>query len=91
MSITYFYNFSFLNFDFCINDMSFINTNKKSFYMKGRFIMNNNKNRMRDREKSNAELRKIDPKNNADIGIIDGQIIGVHESKHEKSRKSLKN
>ncbi len=53
--------------------------------------MNNNKNRMRDREKSNAELRKIDPKNNADIGIIDGQIIGVHESKHEKSRKSLKN
>jgi len=91
MSITYFYNFSFLNFDFCINDLSFINTNKKSFYMKGRFIMNNNKNRMRDREKSNAELRKIDPKNNADIGIIDGQIIGVHESKHEKSRKSLKN
>ena len=37
--------------------------------------MNNNKNRMRDREKSNAELRKIDPKNNADVGIIDGQII----------------
>lgn len=53
--------------------------------------MNNNKNRMRDREKSNAELRKMDPKNNADIGIIDGQIIGVHESKHEKSRKNLKN
>lgn len=53
--------------------------------------MNNNKNRVRDREKSNAELRKIDPKNNADVGIIDGQIIGVHESIHEKSRPKFKN
>lgn len=53
--------------------------------------MDNNKNRMRDREKSNAELRKIDPKANADVGIINGQIIGVHESKHEKSRPNFKN
>lgn len=53
--------------------------------------MNNNKNRVRDREKSNAELRKIDPKDNADVGIINGQIIGVHESKHEKSRPEMKN
>jgi hypothetical protein len=48
--------------------------------------MNNNKNRMRDREKSNPELREMHPKANADVGIINGQIIGVHESKHEKSR-----
>lgn len=52
--------------------------------------MKNNKNRMRDREKSNADLRKIDPKNNADVGIINGQIIGVHESKFEKSRPQMK-
>lgn len=53
--------------------------------------MKNNKNRIRDREKSNPELRKMDPKANADMGIIDGQIIGVHESKHEKSRPNFKN
>lgn len=53
--------------------------------------MNNNKNRMRDREKSNAELRKIDPKDNADVGIINGQILGVHEGKHEKRRTEIKN
>jgi len=52
--------------------------------------MNNNKNRIRDREKSNSELRKMEPKDNADIGIINGQIIGVHESKHEKSRPDIK-
>lgn len=53
--------------------------------------MNNNKNRIRDREKSNAELRKMDPKENADVGIINGQILGVHEAKHEKSRPDMKN
>jgi len=55
--------------------------------------MNNNKNRVRDREKSNAELRKMEPKDNADIGIINGQIIGVHEiheSKNEKKRPTIK-
>ena len=48
--------------------------------------MDNNKNRMKDREKSNPELRKIDPRDNADAGISDGKKIGVHESKREKSR-----
>ncbi len=48
--------------------------------------MNNNKNRMRDREKSNPELREMQPKDHADEGIIDGQIIGVHDGKHEKHR-----
>ncbi|MHC1748138.1 MAG: hypothetical protein AB9856_07095 [Cellulosilyticaceae bacterium] len=46
--------------------------------------MNNNKNRMKDREKSNATMRKIDPKDNADMGIMDGEKIGVH-GKKEKS------
>ena len=48
--------------------------------------MDNNKNRIKDREKSNAELRKMQPKNNADVGIINGHKIGVHEGKHEKSK-----
>lgn len=52
--------------------------------------MDNNKNRMKDREKSNPELRKMDPGDNADVGIKDGQIIGVHESKHEKRRSNKK-
>ena len=46
--------------------------------------MDNNKNRMKDRKKSNPELRKIDPKRNSDVGIIDGKKIGIHETKHEK-------
>lgn len=48
--------------------------------------MDNNKNRIKDREKSNSELRKMRPKDNADVGIKNGEIIGVHESKHERSR-----
>ena len=52
--------------------------------------MDNNKNRMKDREKSNAELRKMEPRDNADVGIINGQIIGVHAGKHEKSRSVKK-
>ncbi|MBC7765059.1 MAG: hypothetical protein H7Y41_01135 [Hyphomonadaceae bacterium] len=47
--------------------------------------MDNNKNRIKDREKSNPELRKMKPKENADVGIIEGQKIGNHGSKHEKS------
>ncbi len=46
--------------------------------------MDNNKNRHRDRPKSNPELRKMKPKENADVGIIEGHKIGVHVSKHEK-------
>ena len=48
--------------------------------------MDNNKNRVKNREKSNPELREMQPKDNADVGIVNGQIIGVHEGKHEKSR-----
>lgn len=49
--------------------------------------MDNNKNRAKDREKSTPELRKMEPKDNADVGIVNGKKIGVHESKHEKGRK----
>lgn len=61
---------------------------KIQFFIKERngHFMDNNKNRMKDREKSNAELRKIDPSRFADLGIKEGQVIGVHEGKHEKSR-----
>ena len=35
--------------------------------------MDNNKNRMKDRPKSNPELRKMKPKENSDVGIINGK------------------
>ena len=53
-------------------------------------MMDNNKSRIRDRGKSNSELRKMEPKDNADVGIKNGQITGVHASKHEKSRPDEK-
>ena len=46
--------------------------------------MKNNKNRMRDRDKSNPELRKMNPKENADAGIAGGKPTGTHEGRHEK-------
>ena len=46
--------------------------------------MKNNKNRMRDRDKSNSELRKMNPKENADVGIVNGKHTGTHKSNHEK-------
>ncbi|MDF2655867.1 MAG: hypothetical protein K0Q48_801 [Bacillota bacterium] len=46
--------------------------------------MDNNKNRVKDREKSNPELRKMQPKDFSDAGIIDGKKTGVHKGKHEK-------
>lgn len=48
--------------------------------------MDNNKNRMKDRDKSNPELRKMDPRENADAGIVNGKKIGVHDGKHEKGK-----
>lgn len=47
--------------------------------------MDNNKNRKRDRKKSNPELRKMEPRDNKDVGLIDGNKIGVHDSRHEKN------
>lgn len=47
--------------------------------------MDNNKNRMRDRGKSNPELRKMDPKHNDDAGIVNGHKIGVHGVKERSN------
>ena len=49
--------------------------------------MDNNKNRMKDREKSNSELRKIDPTGNSDVGIENGEKIGAH-AHNKKSYKT---
>ncbi|MEA4920351.1 MAG: hypothetical protein VB078_05495 [Clostridiaceae bacterium] len=49
--------------------------------------MKNNKNRTKDRPKSNPELRKMKPKENSDVGIINGMKIGLHSSEHEKGVK----
>lgn len=40
--------------------------------------MDNNKGRLKERPKSNAEMRKIKPNDNSDLGIIDGEKIGAH-------------
>lgn len=45
--------------------------------------MDNNKNRLKDRPKSNAELRKINPKDNSDLGIIEGKKIGAPPNKEK--------
>ena len=47
--------------------------------------MDNNKNRLKDRDVSNAELRKMEPKDNADVGIKDGKKTGYRESKLKQS------
>jgi hypothetical protein len=51
--------------------------------------MNNNKNRTKDRGKSNPELRKMEPRDNADTGMINGKVNGVQESKNEKNRRKI--
>ena len=50
--------------------------------------MKNNKNRMKDRDHSNADLRKMKPKDNADVGIEDGRKIGTHDGGHEKNGRN---
>ena len=48
--------------------------------------MDNNKNRMKDRPKSNAELRKMNSEHGADIGVKDGQKIGARDSGTNKTK-----
>jgi len=45
--------------------------------------VDNNKNRLKDRPKSNAELRKMNPKDDSDLGIIDGKKIGSPPDKEK--------
>lgn len=52
--------------------------------------MDNNKNRMKDRPKSNPELRKMKPRDNSDAGFIDGVKIGLHDGGYEKKKGDKK-
>jgi len=52
--------------------------------------MNNNKNRIKDRPKSGPELRKMKPKENSDVGIINGRKLGMHSGGHEKGSEAEK-
>lgn len=52
--------------------------------------MDNNKNRIKDRPKSNPDLRKMKPKENSDIGIIAGRKTGQHDGGHEKTMEDKK-
>ena len=46
--------------------------------------MDNNKNRMRDRGKSKSELRKMEPRDNADVGRKNGFGPKKHDGGNEK-------
>ena len=59
--------------------------NNTSYFLRKDIIMDNNKNRMKDRPKSKAERRKIRPKENEDLGFIEGHKTGTHSSRNEKS------
>lgn len=48
--------------------------------------MKNNKNRHKDRPKSNAEKRKILFEHGSEIGIADGKKIGARNSGSTKTR-----
>lgn len=50
--------------------------------------MDNNKNLMKTDEKSNAELRKMFPRDGSDIGIINGEKIGSHSNGKKFTRRS---
>lgn len=50
--------------------------------------MDNNKNRLKDRPKSNPELRKMYSEAGSDIGIIDGVKIGAHENGKKYTKRS---
>ncbi|WP_042275768.1 hypothetical protein [Faecalimicrobium dakarense] len=48
--------------------------------------MDNNKNRLKDRPKSNAELRKMYSEHGSEIGIENGQKIGAKDSGTNKTK-----
>ncbi len=50
-------------------------------------MADNNKNRIKGPKKSNAELRKMHPKDNADVGIINGVKIGSYANSKDHSEK----
>ncbi len=50
--------------------------------------MDNNKSHMKTDPKSNAEIRKMYPKDGEDIGIIDGEKIGSHSNGKKFTKRS---
>jgi hypothetical protein len=50
--------------------------------------MDNNKNLVKTRERSNAELRKMFPRNGGDIGIIDSEKVGSHANGKKFTKRS---
>lgn len=50
--------------------------------------MDNNKSHLRTEDKSNAELRKMYPKDGADIGIENGEKIGSHANGKKFTKRS---
>ncbi|MDS0527386.1 hypothetical protein NNC19_16975 [Clostridium sp. SHJSY1] len=50
--------------------------------------MDNNKNRLKDHSKSNAELRKMYSEAGSDIGIIDGEKLGSHSNGKKYTKRS---
>lgn len=49
--------------------------------------MDNNKNHMKRDKKTNAELRKIFPKDGSDIGVKDGVKIGSYANSKDHQRE----
>lgn len=52
--------------------------------------MDNNKNLMKTHEKSNAEIRKMFPKDGADVGMKNGEKIGSTVKRVTKRSKPSK-
>lgn len=50
--------------------------------------MDNNKNRLKDRPKSNAELRKMYSEASSEIGIENGEKIGAHVNGKKYTKRS---
>jgi hypothetical protein len=57
------------------------------FKTKGGLFMDNNKSRMKEDKKSNAELRKMFPKDGSDIGIENGVKIDANNDRFTKRSK----
>jgi len=49
-------------------------------------MSDNNKNRFKNGEKSQAELRKMYPKDGADVGIINGVKVSSHPNSKDATK-----
>ena len=50
--------------------------------------MDNNKNRLKDRSKSKAELRKMYSESGSEIGIEHGKKLGAHSNGKKYTKRS---